>query len=135
LDASPDDQALMQRLRDAASRHGVFNAYYLCNARCTFHFTNHEQIGMVAFRFEGVVLTDTDDRKCRQVDLQVELDGEVCDWLTSAAVEWLADTVRQAVKIEFDRYIDAGDLRQTIERMERLRAESEAGGGFLGMGL
>jgi uncharacterized protein (UPF0335 family) len=43
--------------------------------------------------------------------------------------------VRQAVRVEFDRYIAAGDLRRTIDRIERCRAESDARGGFLGMGL
>jgi len=43
--------------------------------------------------------------------------------------------VTHAVRVEFDRYIQAGDLKRTIERMEKLRAESDAQGGFLGMGL
>jgi uncharacterized protein (UPF0335 family) len=47
----------------------------------------------------------------------------------------LADTVREAVKIEFDRYIAAGELQRTIARIARLESESNAGGGFLGMGL
>jgi hypothetical protein len=37
--------------------------------------------------------------------------------------------------VEFDRFISAGDLARTIARMEKLRAECEARGGFLGMGL
>ena len=64
-----------------------------------------------------------------------ELNGEVCDWLTATAVAWLKDTVAHAVRVEFDRYIHAGDLRRTIDRMERIRAESDAHGGFLGAGL
>jgi hypothetical protein len=90
---------------------------------------------MVAFAFAGTVLTDTEDVKTLKCDLAVELDHEVCEWLTAAAVAWLAETVRQAVRIEFDRYIAAGDLRRTIERIERCRAESDARGGFLGAGL
>ena len=135
VDAAPEDQALVDRLRAAAAKHGVFNTYYLCNARCVFHLTNDEQLGLVAFRFEGTVLTDADDQKTQQVDLEVEFESEVCEWLTTPAVAWLADTVRHAVKVEFDRYIAAGDLRKTIERMERLRAEADARGGYLGMGL
>jgi hypothetical protein len=43
--------------------------------------------------------------------------------------------VVEAVKIEFDRYIAAGDLQKTLERLERLEAEATAKRGFLGMGL
>ena len=100
-----------------------------------FHLTNDPQIGMVSFDFGGTVLTDPEDLKTVDCDLAVTLKGEVCDWLTADAVAWLAETVRQAVRVEFDRYISAGDLGRTIERMERLRAESNAHGGFLGMGL
>ena len=90
---------------------------------------------MVEFAFEGVVLTDADDLKTRQCDLEVRLLREVCDWLTAPAVAWLAETVKRAVLVEFDRYIAAGDLKKTIARIERLRAETESSGGFLGMGL
>ena len=135
IDASPEVEALCERIRLAAEKHGLHNSYYLCRARCVFHLTNHPETGMVAFSFEGTVLTDSEDCKTLGCDLQVELDGEVCDWLTTSAVQWLRETVTHAVKVEFDRYIAAGDLRQTIAHMERLRAESDAGGGFLGMGL
>ena len=97
--------------------------------------TNDEKIGLVSFRFEGTVLTDGDDLRTLNCDLEIELSGEVCDWLTAAAVAWLKETVGHAVRIEFDRYIHAGDLQRTIERLEKLRAESDARGGFLGMGL
>ena len=50
-------------------------------------------------------------------------------------MKWFAETVSRAVQVEFDRYIAAGDLEKTIERMEQVRAESDAHGGFLGMGL
>ena len=60
---------------------------------------------------------------------------ETCDWLTEPIVRWFAETVARAVRVEFDRYIAAGDLRKTIERMERLQAESDDQGGFIGMGM
>ena len=88
---------------------------------------------MVEFAFEGTVLTDTDDLKTRQCDLEVRLQREVCDWLTAPAVQWLGQSVSRAVQVEFDRYIAAGDLQKTIARMERLQKETEARGGFLGM--
>ncbi len=140
FDAPLDDAAsevveFAKRVRRAVTKHGQFNAYYLYDAQCIFHLTNDEKIGMVAFRFEGTVLTGSDDLKTLDCDLEIELAGEVCDWLTAAAVDWLRETVGHAVRIEFDRYIHAGDLKRTIERLEKLRAESDARGGFLGMGL
>ena len=135
LDASQEVVGFTTRLRHALTKHGVHNTYYLHRARCAFHLTNDPQIGMVEFGFEGTVLTDTDDLRTLGCDLSVELRGEVCDWLTAAAVDFLAETVRRAVRIEFDRYIAAGDLRRTIDRIEQIRAESNAQGGFLGMGL
>jgi hypothetical protein len=134
-DADAETSEFAQRVRRAVAKHGQFNAYYLYNAQCVFHLTNDEKIGMVGFRFEGTVLTDSDDLKTLACDLDVELNGEVCEWLTAAAVAWLQDTVAHAVRVEFDRYIQAGDLRRTITRMERVRAESDARGGFLGAGL
>jgi hypothetical protein len=50
-------------------------------------------------------------------------------------VQWFCETVAEAVKVEFDRYIAAGDLQKTIQRLERIRAASDAQGGFMGMGL
>jgi len=135
LDATPDQQALSERIKFAAEKHGLFNTFYLCNARCVFHLTNNPDIGMVQFRFEGAVLTDQDDRKTIACDLNVELEKETCDWLSAPAVGWLKETVSEAVKIEFDRYIEAGDLQKTIQRIERLNAEAEARGGYMGMGL
>ena len=60
---------------------------------------------------------------------------ETCDWLTEPVVAWFAQSVPFAVRVEFDRYIDAGDLKQTVERIERIQAASDQHGGFLGMYL
>jgi hypothetical protein len=135
LDATPEQQALYQRIRTAVQRHGLHNTFYLCQAQCVFHFTNDPQAGMVCFGFEGTAATDAEDRKTLSCDLRVELEQETCDWLITPVVEWLKETVVEAVKVEFDRYIAAGDLQKTIERIERLQAEVDARQGFLGMGL
>ncbi len=135
LDATPEQKAFGERIRLAVRRHGLYNTFYLCNAKCVFHLTNHHEIGMLRFDFEGTVMTDQEDRKTIGCDLTAELEQEVCDWLTAPIVEWFKETVAEAVKIEFDRYIQAGDLQKTVERMERLQAETAAHGGFLGMGL
>jgi len=135
VDASDEVVALYRRLRGATQKHGLHNSYYLQDGKCVFHLTNHEQIGLLEFGFEGVVLTDSDDMKTLRCDLEVQLAREACEWLVAPVVEWFADSVREAVKVEFDRFIAAGDRDKTVERLERLAAESEARGGFLGMGL
>jgi hypothetical protein len=134
-DATEQQRTFYERLRQAAVKHGLHNTFYLCNAVCKFHLTTHPEIGLLQFRFEGTLLTDLEDRKTVACDLQVELEKEDCDWLTASVVQWFEETVREAVKIEFDRYIEAGDLEKTIQRIERLAAESDSRGGFLGWGL
>jgi hypothetical protein len=135
IDAAADVVEFYDRLRRAAAKHGLHNSYYLYRAVCIFHLTNDAEIGMVEFAFEGTVLTDADDLKTRQCDLEVRLQREVCDWLTAPAVQWLGQSVSRAVQVEFDRYITAGDLQKTIARTEQLQKETEARGGFLGMDL
>ena len=56
--------------------------------------------------------------------------------LAYAASHCLVDRNRlRAVEIEFDRYIAAGDLAQTKQRIEQLQAQSDQKGGFVGMYL
>ena len=135
LDAPPEVEAKVQRVKQAVEKHGLHNAYYLHDARCVYRLTNDPALGMLAFRFEGAVLTDPDDQHTLRADIEVKLEKETCDWLTETVVKWFCETVGQAVRVEFDRYIAAGDLQKTIERAERFQAESDAHGGFLGMGL
>ena len=51
VDASPKYQAFCQRVKQAIQQHGSFNTYYLYNAKCTFHLTNDQRVGMIQFRF------------------------------------------------------------------------------------
>jgi hypothetical protein len=134
-EASPGYRALVGRMQRAAERHGTRNAYYLSSGRCTFRFTNSPAEGLVEFAFEGTLLTDEGDTRCVGSDLEIRLDRETCDWLTQPAVEWLTLSARRAVETEFDRYIRAGDLERTKERLLREQAASDASGGFLGMNL
>ena len=90
---------------------------------------------MLEFRFEGTVLTDPEDQETLRCDLRCDLHEETCDWLTQPVVAWFGETVSQAVRVEFDRYIAAGDLQRTLKRAEQTEAESDAQGGFKGMGL
>lgn len=135
IDASPKFRARCERIKAAIEKHGMHNAYYLFNAECAWHLTNRADVGLIQFRFEGVALTDTDDRTCRGCDLSIELAKETCAWLTEPVVDWFQASVPQAVAIEFDRYIEAGDLAKTKERIERIQAASDQQGGFMGMYL
>ena len=135
LDASPKYTAFCERLKAALERHGSHNSYYLHQAKCIFHLTNKSDIGMLEFRFEGTVLTDPADAHAVATDLQTELVRETCDWLVEPAVAWFRETVDHAVLAEFDRFIEAGDLAQAIARAERLQAETDKTGGYLGMYL
>jgi hypothetical protein len=134
-DASPKLREFCARLAAAQHTHGAHNTYYLHNARCIFRVTNHPLVGMLEFQFEGVVLTDADDRLTCGSDLTVQLTRETCPWLTEPVVEWFRDSVQHAVRVEFDRYIAAGDLEKTRQRIAQLQAESDRLEGFLGMYL
>lgn len=135
LDASPAFRARCERIKHALETHGSHNTYYLENAHCTFHLTNDPAVGMLKFRFEGTVFTDEADRRTVRTDLAVELVADTCEWITEPVVQWMQEAVSRAVAVEFDRYIAAGDLQKAVERMQKLQAEQDAAGGFLGMGL
>jgi len=135
IDASPKLAAKLIRIKTAIEKHGALNSYYLHNATCSFHFTNDPLQGMVQFSFEGVLMTDTNDLEARSADLQVELTQETCSWINQTIVDWLNATVPQAVRVEFNRYIAAGDLSQAIKRMEKIQQASDDVGGFVGMYL
>lgn len=135
IDASPTLRAMAERVQRAVRTHGHHNTYYLHAAKCVFHLTSDPAVGMIEFGFEGTVLTDEHDREAVRCDLDVSLRGETCDWLTEPAVAWFRETVRHAVIVEFNRFVAAGDLNRTIERLARLQAESDAQAGFLGIGL
>lgn len=135
MDASPKYRAKCERLKAAMEKHGSHNSYYLHNAHCVFHVVNSEKIGAIDFSFEGTVLTDSNDKQTKSADLQVELAGETCDWLNEPIKDWFAQTVIHAVKSEFDRYIQAGDLDQARERIEKIEQASDDAGGFVGMYL
>ena len=135
IDADEKQRSHWIRLHNALNKHGAHNAFFLTDGKCIFHMTNDEIEGMISFAFEGTVLTDADDCHTIGSDLQVEFQGDSCDWLTAAAVAWLQETVERAVRVEFNRYIAAGDLQKTIDRLQQMEAQVNATGGYLGMGL
>ena len=135
MDASPKLAEKMLRIKSALEKHGALNTYYLHNAACVFHLTNDPAQGMLRFQMEGTVLTDASDLEARSCDLRVELEKETCSWLNQAVVDWLSETVRRAVLVEFNRYIQAGDLSKAIQRIEELQKASDDAGGYVGMYL
>lgn len=135
LDASPALAAKYDRIKTAIAEHGTYNTYFLHNASCKFFVTNDPNRGMIAFRFEGVIFTDDSDSYARHAALNVTLDKETCSWLEQHVVRWFQETVTQAVLVEFDRYIGAGDPEQTRKRKEQMEKAVELRGGFVGMHL
>ncbi len=135
LDASPKYRAFCERVKAAIEKHGTFNTYYLHNARCIYHLTNRDELGMLHFTYEGTVFTDDKDLHTVRSDLQVTLERETCDWLTEPIVEWFAETVPRSVCVEFDRYIEAGDLEKARQRMAAIQEQLDKSGGYLGMYL
>jgi hypothetical protein len=135
LDASPKFRQLCGNIKAAIERHGSHNTYYLYNATCVFHLTNNAKVGKLDFRFEGCVFTDADDTKTIRTDLAIRLKEETCDWLNEPVIQWFLQTVGEAVRCEFDRYIAAGDLEQARQRLAKIQSESDDAGGFLGMYL
>lgn len=132
---SPKLAAKIQRIHDAIAKHGVLNAYYLHNAKCVYHLTNDPDQGMLQYSVEGVVLTDESDMSARSCDLAIELSRETCPWINQGVVDWIAETVQRAVLVEFNRFVAAGDLSKTVDRLNKLQEETDASGGFVGMYL
>ncbi len=135
LDASPRLHDFYACLKQAYLQHGTHNTYYLHNASCIFHLTNAADIGMLEFAFEGVVITDAADQRTQGSDLRVQLVRETCHWLNEPVVAWFRESVEHSVRVEFDRYIQAGDLARTRERIAQLEKVSDQSDGFLGMYL
>jgi hypothetical protein len=135
LDASPKYVAWCERVKKAIDTHGTHNAYYLYNAHCKYHLLNSESEGEIDFRFEGTMLTDTEDVTAKDCHLEVTLSSETCDWLNEPVKDWFKSSVPRAVQVEFNRYIAAGDLQKTRDRIEQIQSESDDAGGFVGMYL
>ncbi len=135
VDASPQLVAKYHRIKRAIAEHGTFNTYYLHDAMCKFYVTNHPTIGMIAFQFEGVVFTNSDDAEAKQAFLDVRLDTETCPWLEQHVVKWFEETVTMAVIVEFNRYIGSGDDDRTRKRIQEMEQSLEQNGGFVGMHL
>ncbi|MGB7325051.1 MAG: hypothetical protein WBD31_09275 [Rubripirellula sp.] len=135
VDASPVYEQFVLRVKDAIKTHGTHNTYYLHRGVCVYHLTNDPARGQINFAFEGTVMTGEKDLQTRAVDVRVTLKTETCSWLNEPMVEFLNESVRHALLVEFDRYIAAGDLQKTEERIKTIQAESDSSEGFVGMYL
>jgi hypothetical protein len=135
IDASPKYRERCAAIKRAIEKHGSHNTYYVYNASCTFHLTNQDDFGTLEFRFDGTVITDDSDMHAKHADLNAELVRETCDWLTAPVVEWFQQAVQYAVSVDFDRFIEAGDLERTKERTAKLQEVIEKSGGHVGMYL
>ena len=108
LDASDAQRRRAEHMQLAIKAYGQERTYFLQDARCVFRFANSDVQGICRFEFDGVVRTDAGDRKCEEADLQVTLVSETCGGVPEPVETWLAERVRQAVMVEFDRFIAAG---------------------------
>tara|TARA_R110002049_G_scaffold27321_2_gene94219 strand:- start:415556 stop:416062 length:507 start_codon:yes stop_codon:yes gene_type:complete len=135
VDASPKYEQFVLRVKDAMAKHGTHNTYYLHRGTCTYHLTNDPKQGCVVFDFEGTVMTGPKDRQTRSVDINVSLAQETCAWLNEPVVGFLAESVQHALLVEFNRYIDAGDLEKTEQRIRAINEQSDSADGFVGMYL
>jgi hypothetical protein len=134
LDASDAFRRRVERIKEAMEEFGAERTYFLYNSRCIFRLANSEIEGVCRFEFEGVVRTDAGDRKCLQTLLEVRLASETCGGIPPQVEAWLADRVRQAAGIEFDRFISAGQLGGGTEPFDALASLSGLGG-FSGLGV
>lgn len=135
IDASPKYRERCEKIKASIDKHGSYNTYYLYNASCKYRLVNKENVGTLEFKFDGTVITDTNDQRCQHCDLDVVLYRETCDWLSEPVTAWFRETVSRSVAAEFDLYIEAGDLEQARKRIEKIQAASDDADGFVGMYL
>jgi hypothetical protein len=134
LDASDAFHRRADRIKAALLEFGAERTYFLYNAHCVYRFANSEFDGACRFEFEGLVRTDAGDRKCQEAQLDVRLDSETCGGVPAAVEAWLANRVREATMIEFDRFIAAGHLAARTEQLGAAANLAELGG-LSGLGV
>src|SRR4051812_12485183 len=134
IDASPPLRARSERLRQALNSHSGENAYFLYNTRCTYRLANSDIENMLRFSFDGTVLTDRSDLKADRADLNIVLTAETCGGVPPAALDWLRGIIQRAVLIEFDRFIEDGQLAERIRQLGRIDSITDVAG-FAGMNV
>ena len=124
IDASETYRKRCLRIKAEIDQNGAEHSYYLYNARCVFRLANSQFIGSCRFQFEGLARTDAGDGKTEGVEIDVQLTSETCDGVPPQVARWLADRVRQAVVVEFDRFISAG---RHLDRVRELGTSRNLG--------
>lgn len=134
IDASPAFRDRCERLQRAIERHGTSNAYFLYNTRCIYRLANSAIENMLRFRFGGTVLTDLSDAKAESAELDVELVAETCGRMAPEVLQWFRGIVTRAVLIEFDRFINAGQLAARVNQLGSVDSVADLAG-FAGMNV
>jgi len=134
LDASPAYRARSERLRQAIDNYAGENAYFLYNTRCTYRLANSDIDNMLRFSFDGTLLTDRSDCKAHRADLNVVLTAETCGGVPPAAMDWLRGIIKRAVLIEFDRFIEDGQLAERVKQLGSVDSITDVAG-FAGMNV
>ena len=139
LDASDEQRALWRRFRAAMNKHGRENTYFLYNADCTFRLSNRNSetnSEFVRFLFEATVRTDAMDERPIEIDLACQLaDSDFEQPLAPEVLEFFQEAVRRAVLVEFQHFINAGNLKRTLAQREQLLREWDRNRGFVGMDI
>ena len=134
IDASPNYRARCERIKHALEMHGSHNAYFLYNTCCTYRLANSDIDNMLRFSFDGTLLTDRSDCKAHRADLNVVLTAETCGGVPPAAMEWLRGIIKRAVLIEFDRFIEDGQLAERVKQLGSVDSITDVAG-FAGMNV
>ena len=133
LDATEEYRRLWRRERAAMAKHGKENTYFLYNAECRFPFTN-SQSGYMRFRFEATVMTDEEDERPADIDLVYELaETDFSGPLAPETFQFFDEALRRAVLVEFQLFIDAGNLKRALAGEEQILREWHENRGFVGM--
>jgi hypothetical protein len=135
LDASDEQQALWRRFRAAMTKHGTANTYFLYNADCTFRLSNGDD-GSMRFIFEATARTDETDSRPVAVDIVSQLaETDFARPLAPPVMEFFREAVRRAVSVEFQRFIDSGNLKRKLAEKEHMLQEWDRNRGFVGMDI
>ena len=134
FDAPEPYQALCRRFVKALQQNGVEHTYYVFNASIEFHLANQSG-NSLKFQFEGTVWTDKDDQEVEKLDISTELIHSDWDDLDRSVMTFFQTVIQRAVRVEFNRYIQDGELARAITRAQNAMLESEHSGGFMGMSI
>jgi hypothetical protein len=134
IDASPAYRARCEQLLQAIATHGNTNAYYLYNTRCVYRLANSDIDNMLRFSFDGTLVTDRSDGRADHADLDVRLVSQTCGAMSDEVLAWFQRVVEQAVLVEFNHFIAAGQLAERVEDLGNVASIHDIAG-FSGMNV